>query len=131
MLTSAPPDYSAEAEARLLTSGRSGLRAVYRGPNTTIFAVPSPQPLITGPGPARVLSISQTRLRLDIGAPGSYRLAVSYSPYWSSSSGCLGPEQDGMTTLAVAKAGVITMHFDVTAKRALEAVAGEQPVVCS
>jgi hypothetical protein len=36
-----------------------------------------------------------------------------------------------MTTLAVAEAGVITMHFDVTATRALEAVAGEQPVICN
>ena len=131
VLTSAPPDYSAKAEARLLSSGRSGLRIVHRGANTTVFAVPSPHALITGPGPALVLAFSQTHLRLKISVPGSYRLSVSYSPYWSASSGCLGPEKDGMTALTVARPGIVSLRFEVTATRALEAVAGEKPVFCS
>ena len=38
VLTSARPDYSSRAEARLLRSGRSGLTPVYRTATTTIFA---------------------------------------------------------------------------------------------
>jgi hypothetical protein len=131
VLTSAPPDYSAKAEARLLASGRSGLRMVHRGPNTRVFAVPSPRALVTGPGPAKVLAFSQTHLRLKISVPGSYRLSVSYSPYWNASPGCLGPEQDGMTALTVKRPGIVSLSFVVTAHRALDTVTGEKSVFCS
>ena len=52
VLTNAPVDYSSQSEARLLRSGRSGLDVVFRSANITIFAVPSPQPIVTGPGTA-------------------------------------------------------------------------------
>ena len=45
-----PADYSAKAEIALLRSGRSGLPVVFRSPDFTIYAVPSPQPIVTGPG---------------------------------------------------------------------------------
>ena len=76
-----PPDYSARAEAALLRSGRSGLHAVLRTAQLTIYSVPSPQPLVTGPAPARVLTLSQEDLRIALTRPGSYRLAIRYSPY--------------------------------------------------
>src|SRR5439155_13121720 len=61
VLTSAQPDYSARAEARLLRSGRSRLRVVLRTANVTVFAVPSPRPLISPPG--RVLRLGYTSMR--------------------------------------------------------------------
>jgi hypothetical protein len=48
--TSAPPDYSARAEERLIESGRLPLRLVLSTRNVRIYAVRSPRPLITGPG---------------------------------------------------------------------------------
>jgi hypothetical protein len=131
VLTTAPPDYSSKAEARLLASSRSGLRVAFRGDHVTIFSVPSPRPLVTGPGAARVLSLTQSHLLLSVPERGSYRLAVSYSPYWSTSTGCLGPRPDGMTTLTVQRPAIVSMQFVLTAGRALEAVAGEQPVSCA
>ena len=56
VLPDAALDYSARHEAALLPSGRSGLPVVFRSAHTTVFAVPSPTPLVTGPGRARVLA---------------------------------------------------------------------------
>ena len=50
VLTDAPNDYSARGEAELLRSGRAGLKRVLRTPQLTIFEVPSPRPIVTGPG---------------------------------------------------------------------------------
>ena len=49
VLTVAPVDYSARGEARLLRSGRSGLAPVFRSATTSIYGVPSPRPIVTGP----------------------------------------------------------------------------------
>ena len=56
VLTSAPADYSARAEAALLRSGRSGLWRVLETPRLTIFAVPRPRPILTGPARRRASS---------------------------------------------------------------------------
>lgn len=53
-----------------------------RTPQHSIYAVPSPQPLVTGPAAARVLTLSQEDIRLALARPGSYRLAIRYSAYW-------------------------------------------------
>jgi hypothetical protein len=92
--------------------------------------VPSPRRLISGPGPARVLWFGQTHLRLRLGAPGRYRLAVTYSTYWRATAGCLESAPDGMTRLTVRRPGVVKIGFDVDAGRALSAVAGRKPDGC-
>ena len=125
VLTAAPPDYSARAEARLLRSGRSGLVAVRRTTTTTIFEVPSPRPLISAP--ARVLSLGYSTIKLHVPVPGTYRLNVTYAPYWHTRKGCLTRAPDGMTQLTVRRTGTVSIRFAVTATRALEAVVGSQP----
>jgi hypothetical protein len=127
VLPSAQPDYSARAESRLVASGRAGLEPVFRSPNVTIFAVPSPQPLILGPGRASVLALDETHVRLRLPGRGTYRLAISYSPYWRASSGCLEPSRDGMIRLRVARAAVVRLVFVVNASRAFSAVTGDEP----
>ena len=82
VLTSAPADYSARAEAALLRSGRSGLSRVYETPRLTVFAVPRPRPILTGPAPSHVVELTATRVLLDLPRAGDYRLAVRFSPYW-------------------------------------------------
>jgi hypothetical protein len=129
VLTSAPPDYSARAEARLLRSGRSGLAVVYRTPTTTIFEVPSPRPLITAP--AHVLALGYSSIKLAVPAAGKYRLNVTYAPYWHTRAGCLTRAPDGMTELTVRRTGIVKLRFAVTATRALEAIAGTQPEPCT
>ncbi|MDQ2967002.1 MAG: hypothetical protein M3R37_01620 [Actinomycetota bacterium] len=128
VLTSARPDYSSRAEARLLRSGSSGLTPVYRTATTTIFQVSSPRPLITAP--ARVLALGYTSIKLAVPAKGTYRLNVTYAPYWHTRAGCLTETPDGMTELSVRRTGVVTLHFAVTAARALEAMVGTQAEPC-
>src|SRR4029079_13725229 len=79
VLTSAPADYSARREAKLLESGRSGLAVVYRSTNLTVFAVPHPVPIVRGPDRPRVLAMRQTEIDLLVHRAGSYRLTVRYS----------------------------------------------------
>jgi hypothetical protein len=131
VLTNAPPDYSARTEVALLASGRSGLRPVLRSAGITVFAVPSPRPLVTGSGPARVLALTQTSVQVRVERAGRYRLAVRYSPYWRTSAGCLEPRRDGMIRLTARRAGVVALAFHVDAHGALAALAGERPRSCA
>ena len=127
VLADAPPDYSARGEATLLARGRSGLRPVFRAAHVTIYAVPEPRPLAVG---AAVVAITQTRLVLDVPRAGTVRLAVRYSPYWRSSSGCVARGADGMTLLRVPSPGRVRLAFEVDAGGALAVLAGERPYGC-
>jgi len=120
-------DYSAKAEARLVRSGRAGLRPVFRSGEVTVYSVPEPTPIVTGPESPALLSLTETRLRLRLNAPGSYRVAVRYSPYWKATPGCLAPRSDGMLELTAPRAGTVRLTFDVDAGRVLAALVGETP----
>ena len=124
VLTNAPTDYSARGEAALLRGGRSGLRPVYRTATVTIFEVPSPRPILTGPAPARVLRLTATRVIVDLPRPGSYRLAVRFSPYWHADAACLTRGADGMTTIKPRQPGTLQLSFRLNAGSALAAVGG-------
>jgi hypothetical protein len=126
VLTTAPTDYSAQKEKQLLLSGRSGLRAVFKTPTTTVYAVPAPVPIVRGPDSPRVVALTQTKIALDLNTPGSYRLAVRYSPYFAATGACLAKTADGMTRLVVTRPGRVRLAFAVTPERALAALAGSK-----
>jgi len=119
VLTEAEPDYSARGEAGLLRGGRSGLRPVFRGTHIVIYEVPSPQPLVTGPGPSRVVELTQRKISIVVGEAGSYRVAVRYSPYWRASQGCVEEGADEMLRLRATRAGPVLLRFDFEATRLL------------
>jgi hypothetical protein len=123
VLTSAPSDYSSRPEATLLRSGRSGLAVVHRTPTTTVFSVPSPTPLVTRP--ARVISLDYDSIRIAVPKRGTYRLNISFAPYWHTKAGCLRPSGDGMTEVTVRRPGIVRLGFAVTATRALAAIVGD------
>ena len=131
MLTNAPVDYSARGEARLLTSGRSKLQPVFWSPQVRIFEVPGARRIVTGPGPAGVLTFTETRIDLQLALPGRYRLAVRFSPYWQPSSGCVLRREDGMVELVVPRGGLLRLRFDVQPGRALREVAGRRSSACA
>ena len=131
VLTTAPADYSARDEAKLLRSGRSGLRRVFSTPRIAVFEVPRPQPILTGAPGARVVRLTATRVVLDLPRAGSYRLAVRFSAYWDAPGACLIRRPDGMTTVAVSQARRLPLSFRVHPSAALAtAVAGERSRVC-
>jgi hypothetical protein len=131
VLTSAPVDYSARGEARLVTSGRSKLLPVFWSPRVRIFEVPNAQRIVTGPGPAGVLELTETRIVLELAHPGRYRLAVRFSPYWQPSSGCVFRRKDGMVELAVPRGGKLVLRFDVNPGRAFRQVTGGRSFSCA
>jgi hypothetical protein len=128
VLANAPPDYSARAEARLVRSGRAGLRPVFRTGEVTIYAVPRPTPILTGPDAPKLFSLTDAQLRLRVNRGGSYRIAVRYSPYWRASDGCLSQGRDGMLRLRTRSARVLSVTFRVEARRLLDTLAGDLPV---
>jgi hypothetical protein len=124
VLTSAPPDYSARAEARLVASGRLPLRPVLVAPQLTVYEVPAARAIVTGPGRAHALFLREDRIGISVARPGVYRIAVRYSPYWRPSAGCVSKGPDRMIRLRLARAGAVNLAFDVDAGRALKTLAG-------
>jgi hypothetical protein len=135
MLPHAPLDYSAITEARLLRSGRSGLRLVRRLPDWTVYELPHPTPILTSDRPApgtRVLRLTDSRIRLWLPAAGAYDLRVRYSPYWSTDSSgvCLSPTASGMTHITTPSPGPLTIDFEPTLAT-VAAAATSQSSPCS
>ncbi len=124
VLTNAPSDHSSVREAKLVRSGRSGLREVFVTPEVAIYAVPRPQPIVKGPGAPRVLALHESRLLLRVTRGGQYDVAVRWSPYWHASTGCLTRTSDGMVQLQTQAAATVRIAFDVDARSLFDAFAG-------
>ncbi|MGH2898899.1 MAG: hypothetical protein ACRDMZ_09520, partial [Solirubrobacteraceae bacterium] len=125
--TAAPLDYSSKAEARLIRSGRAGLRLVYEDATTAIYRVPGFVPIVTGPARSRVLAMTEERVVVAVPRGGTYRIAVRYSPYWRASDGCLSKGKDGMLRLTTIRARVSRIGFIVSADSAFDQLAGQRP----
>jgi len=96
-----------EREAELLRSGRSGLLEIARTGGVTVYEVPDPSPILTGPGEARLTSLGHDRVAGEVGAAGTYRLAVRWTPTWRVEAGdvCVEEAPDGMTTIVAGRPG--------------------------
>jgi hypothetical protein len=130
VLSTASPDYSAKNEIALLQSGRSGLAVVFHSKNLTIYRVPSPLPIVSGPDHPRVTALTETTVKLKLSIPGSYHLGIRYSPYLRTPNGCVTEANDGMTTLTSPTAGKVNVTFSMSAKGALDALTGSK-TTCS
>jgi hypothetical protein len=96
-----------EREAELLRSGDSGLLEVARAGAVTVYELPDPAPILTGPGAARLTALGHERLAGEVDAPGRYRLAVRWTPTWRVESGgvCVEEAPDGMTSVVATAPG--------------------------
>jgi hypothetical protein len=127
VLTDAPPDHSSRREARLVRSGDAGLRQVFTTPHVSIYAVPDPRPIITGPGRPALLALRDARLAVHVSRGGTYRIAVRWSHYWHASTGCLDRGRDGMLRLQTATAATVRIRFDVDMSGLFDAFVGSKP----
>lgn len=125
-----PPDFSSQAELALLASGHSGLSVAWQSPDVTIYALPGPTSMVTGPAPASLLALHRTSMSIRVDAPGRYRVAVHWSPYWHTSAGCVTRSPGGMTTLVASSAGVAHVSFRLSAAAALDGIVGAGPPSC-
>jgi hypothetical protein len=124
LLTDRTPDYSARGEAALVRETPSLFHIVFRSAHTLIYAVPSPEPLLTGPARPTLVAFSDTLMALKLNARGTYRIAVRYSRYWQPSLGCLRRGSDGMMLLTVPKSGTISLRFALSFDAVVGAVTG-------
>jgi hypothetical protein len=127
VLTRAPLDVSSHREAWLIRSGRLGLRRVFTTREVSIYAVPRPRPIVTGPGHPALLKLEEAQLLLHVSRRGTYRIAVRWSPYWRTSTGCLTPTPDGMLRLHTPGAATVRIVFDVDGAGLLDALTGAAP----
>jgi hypothetical protein len=127
VLTDAPPDHSSRLEARLVRSGETGLNRVFATHGVSIYAVPRPRAIVTGPGRPTVLALRESRLVVHVTQAGAYRVAVRWSPYWHASTGCLTKAGGGMLQLRTAGAATVHIGFDVNASSLLDAFVGTPP----
>jgi hypothetical protein len=127
VLTDAPVDYSARAEAQLIRSGRTHLVPARRSAHLTVYELPDASPLVVGAAPATVLWLWPSRLVAVVDAPGDYRVKVRWSPYWRASSGCVAKAEDGMVRLHARSAGLVELRFGIDVHRGLQALAGRSP----
>jgi hypothetical protein len=121
VLTDAPLDYSSRGEARLLRSGRSGLRRLRVLGHATVYSVPQPRGIVTGAPGARVTRFATSAITISVPHAGDYRVAVRYSPYWRATNACANRLADGMLGLNVRRPGSVKITFALTARRALSA----------
>jgi len=121
-----PLDYSAGNEAELLLSGQSGLRQVSRIGGWTIYELPRATPIATPAGGIEVLALTSSSVTLRASRPGVYRLRLRYTPYWRVDQGtaCAAPRRPWGTELRVARAGVVTLSFQVELGTFVGAVLG-------
>ena len=127
VLTDAPPDHSSRREANLVRSGSTGLRQVFASRGISIYAVPHPQPIVTGPGRPAVVALRESRLVVRVSRGGTYRVAVRWSPYWHASTGCLTQARGAMLQLRTQEAATVRIGFDVDARSLFDAFANTAP----
>jgi hypothetical protein len=124
VLTKSPSDYTSRYEAALIRGGDSGLRKVFATGEVSIYAVPHPQTIVTGPGGPVVLALRQSRLAVRVSRGGAYRIAVRWSPYWHASTGCLARGPGRMLQLRTSRAETVRIGFDIDARSLFDAFAG-------
>ncbi len=127
VISDATPDYSSRLEAQLIRSGQSGLVPVFRATHVTVYEVPHPRPIVTGPGKASIDWLYANRVVFEVTKPGMYRVALRWSPYWKTEQGCVAKGADGMVRTYVPHAGMVDMQFALSVSSGLDAIAGVKP----
>jgi hypothetical protein len=110
-------------EAHIVQSPASDLRPVFRDANWTIYRLPQPTPLLTGPGRVRLIRFGHTRIDGVVSKPGRYLLRSNYNPYWRlQADGCVSRAPGRMTWLRLRRAGPFALSVSVTPDALLQAV---------
>jgi hypothetical protein len=121
-----------EREAALLRSGRSGLSVVYADANVTIFELPKPSPILTGPGKPRITRLDHSRIEGTLTEPGVYTVKVRYTRYWRVHAGAVCVERiaGGMTRLRALLPGHFALAVPEQPTSLFRLLVGRPPARC-
>jgi hypothetical protein len=103
-----PYDWASSDEAALVRNGLPYLQAVWSDPTWTLYAVTSPQPVISTPG--QLMARDADSLTVSLPKPGEYLIRVHWSRYLSASNGCVRPADGGWSTLVVEQPGTVNIQ---------------------
>ena len=111
-----PLDYSAQAEAGLISRGQPYLQLVMRSRHWRVYAVADATPFVQGPATLRALGPDS--LALTAQAPGTVLIGVRFTPYWelTEGSGCVGPA-GAYTRLTLRRAGPVVLATEFALAR--------------
>jgi hypothetical protein len=116
LLGRTPLDWvEARKEARILRTPGSGLVPVFQSRDWTIYRLPDPTPLLTGPGTATITTFGHTTIQGTVTTPGNYLLRAHYNPYWQLiGAACIQPGPGKMTLLTLDRPGPFTLSIPET-----------------
>jgi hypothetical protein len=114
-----PLDYAAESEAALIDRGPPYLERVNRTENWTVYRVRDPAPLVTPP--AELVRIFPGGFVLRARRPGTSRVRIHHTPYWSVTNGvaCVEEAADGFTRVRIERPGRVRVAAPFAPWRAL------------
>jgi hypothetical protein len=121
-----------EREARLLRSGRSGLSPVFADRNVTIYELPQPAAILTGPGSPQITRLDHSRIEGTLRKPGAYVLRIRYTRYWRVRAGavCVERAAGGMTRLRATRPGRFVLSVPVRPDSLVRLLVGRPPARC-
>jgi len=130
--TTAPLDWEGgPREAHIVRSPRSGLKAVFRSRNWTIYELPHATPLLTGPAHPVVTSFGHTSIQGRAFAAGRYLLRNHYNPYLRlQGAGCVAPGPDKMTYLELRRPGPFAVSVPGTPDGLVRELFGGTEATC-
>jgi hypothetical protein len=105
----APLDPAGQAEARLIATHPSYLRAAWSSRHWRVYAVRRPVPLVAGA--ASLLAIAPDRVTLHAQRPGPVRLGLRWTSLWqvTGAGACVTRGPDGFTDLHTTRAGTVRL----------------------
>ena len=113
-LPSAPLDYAAQGEARLLETGQvPGLNLVWQTPDWRLWRVDGSPGLVSGP--ASLASLVPDHLILQVSQPGPITVRVRYTTFWNVTAGaaCLSAAPGGWTAIDAKTVGPLELSASV------------------
>jgi hypothetical protein len=121
-----------EREARLLRSGRSGLSPVFADGNVTIYELPQPAAILTGPGSPQITRLDHSRIEGTLRRPGAYVLRIRYTRYWRVRAGavCVERTAGGMTRLRATRPGRFVLSVPERPDSLVRLLVGRPPARC-
>lgn len=131
LLPPGPYDFSANAEAALLQSGRSGLIALRRIGSSELYGVPGSPTIISGPGSTYINSkIGISTIAFNAPMAGTYKLSVFYSPYLQPSQGTICRNTKGFITWNTNSPGSRRLVLNVTVSKVVSVLLGDSGRSC-
>ena len=116
-------------EARILLTAK--LELVYRDPRWTIYRLPDPTPLVSGPGAVRIEKFGHTSVAGTVTRPGRYLLRANFIPFWRTGRDvCVARAPHGKTWLYVSRPGRFSLNVAPAGDAVLLAAHIDRPRRC-